>query len=881
MIKETKMELWNIILGFIIIIIIYCFYLNIINKYNKVEGFASTSNAIDSLINQENKIQKLIDTRESSLFTIKLWDNFNVLSARYGEFKLTVPTDKKECSALMKASVEEIKRRNQTIDQKPMGNFFKIDPYDYLTTTQCPISIWRSSPAEGFEPIGDVITNIFKHPSLEQIIDVTKPQTSNNPNLTNLKTKVVTGVNTLPPEDFIYVGGFGNDKVEDRLLLNERMNQDLKMVVSKLKTFGELMLVKKNLFIQNLNTVSSSVQNTFSKYVEQFSQLAKFCSANIKYNIALSDLISYNTINGISTNAKILELKNKQVETDPESYKIKNRFVAQKINFNVNHNFNIGALLSSLPYETTEKLKSIYDYSNEINLFSYDHYIFGFICATNLIQSYYNGVIGDVKNHYIEHPTSDISDSHSIIKSPSNVSVGVRADISKYEGNSNIGRKIESGFTWLGVGARNDVDRNVYSKDKVIGKVNEEDQMILAFHDDVGLDENTVDKITSMSFTIFSDYLDLLSSSITGDSELQTAYTALVTEITNFVTRNPTIKKKDFYRLSIWQPIPPPGYVALGFVFTNDPKDVKPSVQTIKCIPQTCVKSFKRRKWLPEDVIFIYSDLEKDQAQQRLAFYRNPYLGTCVVVDLNKYQNPSNTLLNVNSIKNPDPSSIKYRNDKDSLSWECFDIVPCVKECDYVKKLEDSEKNARQMCSAYRGLENQYFDKTEISKSVQDEENRYNTLLKDKKTYIENLMDKINKLMTEDELYKIISQNINRYNTKKDLEEQKDLHGKVADKLLQTRGLEISWDNPNEMTKFKDLVKRLVIAQFSKVKNNNTKRDCPVCKLPDNPDFVKFKDLELCYGCMEDVVRELLDKKKKANEPIPPELLALESTIKK
>ena len=83
------------------------------------------------------------------------------------------------------------------------------------------------------------------------------------------------------------------------------------------------------------------------------------------------------------------------------------------------------------------------------------------------------------------------------------------------------------------------------------------------------------------------------------------------------------------------------------------------------------------------------------------------------------------------------------------------------------------------------------------------------------------------------------------------------------------------------MSKFKDLLKRLTVAQFQKVKKNNNKRDCPVCKLPENTDMVNFKELELCYGCMEDIVRELIGKKKKANEPIPQELLNLEASINK
>jgi hypothetical protein len=849
MIKETKMELWNIILGFIIIIIIYCFYLNIINKYNKIEGFTTSSNKIDSLINPSNKIQKLIETNDSNAFTIKLWDNYNVLSATYEQFKLNVPTDRNECLRIIKAGVPD----PNVIDKKKLDSFIKLDPYDYATSTLCPLSIWRSSPIQGFESIGDVVSTIFKNPSIEQVVDMTKPMTSNNPNLINLKTKIVAGNNTVPPEDFVYVGSFGKDKVEDRLLMNERMNQDLKMISSKLQIFGDAMKAKKKTFIDNMNTVSKSLQDSAGVYINQFSKLGKFDLYDYNTKNNLTDMIKFNTDNNIKTDSNILILNNNNnIGINSSNFNVK----IDKIYFNVGHSYNITSLLSSMTYEVIEKFKSIYDFTKEQSIFSYNLYSYNLSNLNLVNQDSLNGNVGNIRNYNVKHigESSLYQDSHSVVQSPKNITTVV-----------NIMKS-----TWNNPDPTNDVIQ--------LGNMTGIDQAVLAFHPATQNDsEYRTQSINSMTFNVLSDYLNTLQNDIFNNFTIQNAYNNLVTEINNFYTRNPSTRKTDYYQLSIWRPIPPPGYVALGCVFTNDPKDVKPSVKTIKCIPQTCVKSFKRRKWLPSDIVFIYSDPQNSQEQQKLAFYRNPYLGTCVVVDLNKYNN-SNT---GNTIKNPDPSFIKYRNDKDSLAWECFDIVPCVKECDYIKRLEDSEKNARQMCSAYRGLENQYFDKTEIKKSVQDEENKYNTLLKDKKTYIENLMGKINKLMTEDELYKIISQNINRYKTKKDLEEQRDIHGKVADKLLQTRGLEISWDNPTEMLKFKDLVKRLVVAQFSKVKINAEKRDCPVCKLPDTEDFVKFKDLELCYGCMEDVVRELLDKKKKANEPIPPELLALQTNITK
>ena len=367
-----------------------------------------------------------------------------------------------------------------------------------------------------------------------------------------------------------------------------------------------------------------------------------------------------------------------------------------------------------------------------------------------------------------------------------------------------------------------------------------------------------------ISMYVHSAMSTLINTTILLDKPLKDKYERVLYVINKFKQDFPQFGKTDYNRLSIWQPVPPPGYVALGFVFTNDEEDVKPSTQLIKCIPKSCVKSFKRRPWIPtEDVIFKYSD-----STQNLVFYRNPFLGTVVVVDENKQKGV---------YKNKAPNAIKYRNEKDSLFWECFDIIPCVKECDYVDKLKDADKNAKQMCRAYRGVENQIYDKTESKQTLLAEEEKLNNLVNDKKKYIDNLLAKINGIMSEDELYKLITEGINRYKVKKDLEEQRQLHGKVADKLLQTRGIEFSWDVPDELSKFKDLLKDFMIAQYGRV--SQQEQDCPVCKLPDTTGFVKMKDLELCYGCLEDVVRELVGKKKAAGQPIPPELEELQNKI--
>ena len=59
------------------------------------------------------------------------------------------------------------------------------------------------------------------------------------------------------------------------------------------------------------------------------------------------------------------------------------------------------------------------------------------------------------------------------------------------------------------------------------------------------------------------------------------------------------------------------------------------------------------------------------------------------------------------------------------------------------------------------------------------------------------------------------------------------------------------------------------------IKQNN----CPICKIPDTDEFIELNKLKMCYGCVEDVVRQLIGEKKAAGESIPPELQALGNQI--
>jgi hypothetical protein len=113
------------------------------------------------------------------------------------------------------------------------------------------------------------------------------------------------------------------------------------------------------------------------------------------------------------------------------------------------------------------------------------------------------------------------------------------------------------------------------------------------------------------------------------NTSLQELYDNLNNETGDFIAKNNDLSNATYRALTIWQPIPPPGYVALGCIFVNSSSRVeKPSKDLIACVPKSCAKNFKRRTWIPEDLIFRYTD-----DTQSLAFYRNPYLGTVVVMN--------------------------------------------------------------------------------------------------------------------------------------------------------------------------------------------------------------------------------------------------------
>ena len=827
---KIQLEYWNIILGIVIVIIVYFIYLN--NK--NIEGFEDNSNS-------SNQIEQLINSQENNNFNTRIWDNQNYLSSLY---KTNIPNTLLECPE---------KSSNKVLNS-------------------CPISIWRPNMADGYESVGDVLTRTLKNPSTELINDVRKPKVPGVVTEKLLSTMSVSGIETKEVEDFTYIGGFGDGLMIDRLEKNDLYYRLVKQFIFYLTNFNKTLNDKITDLNQKVQSLLNNTTTIFSSYVEQLITANPIYPSNPMTIIKMKEFMENpnNSVKSILTDLantplqiKTYNLKN--VETTPASFKydinIKRGYIKNP--------YKISDLVAGIPPNILEELLKNYDTKSEIDGIPFDNY--------DLKIDNLNIIDDKILNMFTSNNTYDFDDpihfnienknKHYLLESKPGIQISINVS-EQYA----FGENRYNGWTarWdrrhIGFKTRNNIIK--------FGKTTEIDKVGLSKHDPEMKWDNIKNKYTtghnskilnfnSISILTHPNLISSMYTQLTEDADLKEKYNNVIKILNKIKEIYPQMNKNTYNRLSIWQPTPPAGYVSLGFIFTNDDKDTKPSKQLIKCIPQDCAKSFKRRPWSPkEDIIFRYTD-----NSQNLVFYKNPFLNTVVVMDEMKQNG---------IFKGKTPSSLKYRNEKGSLNWECYDIVPCIKGCDYVKNLEIADKNSKQMCKSLNGIENKFFDKTETKQTIQDEENKLKSLLKGKKQYLDTLMTKLDKMMSEDELYKILTQGLNRYKIKKDLEDQRKLHGDVADKLMRTRGLEIGWNAPDDMGKFKDLVKRLVVAQYTV---SGQKKDCPVCKLPDTSDFVQMKDLELCYGCLEDVVRELIGKKKSAGEPVPQELLDLEKNM--
>jgi hypothetical protein len=878
---ETKILLM-LLLVLVTVIILYWVYLVLTKNNSSIEGF-------------ENEIELLIQTKPSRNFNKRIWDNSAYLQQIYNKQSKSVPNDLKQCITV---------NNNSNI------------------LSQCPISIWRPTTDAVYKSIGDVLTRLNGTPYNEIVKDARKPKTPGAITDISLETMNVSGSVLKEPEDFAYVGGFGKGELLNVNIKDDNYNRLITIIKSNYSLLGKSITQSVSDFIKNkLKGANDLSKQAFADQLFKISvsfgvqpmDQSTINNFKVIYNKYIPDKSLFAKKNNTKSNVDPNELlifinKEKNVTFTPIS-KTKIQYEIVKIDVNEKLPFSKEEIFSNVPPALMENINKIIKDVNFPDTIQYSYYKFIFknlnIIPTNKSALCNNGCVQE--GGFFSKSTNYKADKVHIIglKSGYHLSNGHYA-YTKYhhnilpthpsfDTNNYLEATIDYKLYYQSEKTVRQTDTIYTSSDvytsnwKYIYDENPKEpncsKSIIAFHmPNKWWEHPFIQDIYSYEITINRERLSDLSKEIAANTnpiptpKTSTSttpspilanvdyYSNLVSQINDFVTTIQNPVNNDYFALSIWQPIPPPGYVALGCVFMNADSTVKPTTDLISCVPQTCVKSFKRRPWLPEDLVFKYTD-----ATQSLAFYRNPYLNTVIVLD---------EIRDGNKFKNQMPDQMKYRNEAESLNWECFDIVPCIKEDEYINNLVESTKKSKQLCRASTKLENQYIEEDETKKTNKMEEEKMKKLVVDKGNYINGLMKQLDELMNAEELYKMINRGLNRFRMKKDLETQRKLHEQVADKMMKTRGFEIGFDDPSQFDKFKGILNQYVVSKATKPPTELAPpKNCPVCRIPDTDEFVEISKLKMCYGCVENVVRELIDTRRLAGEPIPPELKALEDRM--
>ncbi len=760
------------VLSIALLLVIITYWIYLVYKKNNVEGFTVN-------------IETLIESIKVNKFNVKVWDNHSYLADLYPG--TPIPLNYNEC-----------KQRTQNL------------------LSACPLSIWKPAVDSEHASIGDIMVRTLSIPSDEIITDIRVPVTPGLINEKPFDTLGVKGVGGKNPEDFQYVGGFGNGKIADRLEKGEKYFRLAKQIKFQINLLISELNKKVQPLINNIVKANNDLLDSSLKMFLSISQGASYQPLTITAKNLIDEILQKGKSKYNNFLRQVSAVNYSTLRPNSFYYNITKKQIT------IDNTFLINNLLNNLPINIKDDILKNTTIDTEFKGFSIDYYELtlsnlSFISTEKLRETF-----GSKTNVYINEPAHNASFvyHHSVVITPPNV-------------------KFFINYNYLPISSTETISNTIN-----MGKINEQDEMAFSYHDALENHPKTT-SIIDLTMTINDEFINESLNNIFQNNDLIGYNNSLTSSINEIKNKYQDALTNGYKQLSIWKPIPPIGYVALGYVFTNDPRDKKPSLDSIICVPKSCVKTFKRRKWDKEkDIIFRYSD-----GTQQLAFYRNPYLGTIIVMD-EKIQN--------GVFANKTPDTLPYRNEKDSLKWDCFDIIPCIKESTYVDDLIEATKKSKQMCRTYKGLENEHIQNDEYKQANRAEEVKMKKLLHEKDKYIKRLMEKLNKTMTEEELYKLLNQGLNRYKLRRKLEEQRKIHGAVADKLMSTRGLEITSNTPGDMSKFKELIQRLIVAQYTIQNAKAGKgRECPVCNKVETEGMVRVKDTEMCFGCTAEAVREI------------------------
>lgn len=378
------------------------------------------------------------------------------------------------------------------------------------------------------------------------------------------------------------------------------------------------------------------------------------------------------------------------------------------------------------------------------------------------------------------------------------------------------------------------------NKQTILGSPDSKDYFISVFYPSFGLEKLA---LKSIAYQIHPNYFRHLL-----DNKFQT--------LQDLVSQGQIARQKEktgqYYEITVWQPQAPEGFVSLGYVATNSQE--KPKKTSVVCLPKNCVKAFNRRTWIPEDKVW---EVVVDKV--KYSFWRNPYLGTMVV-----------------SVGNKLPSQIPVAEKQPQ--WLCYDIIPCIKECDYVDRLINADQKSKNLCRAYKkvGKENGLYQ-NDYNQADWEETKQLRSMVAERKNYLSDLVERIKKVLKEEELYQELTRAHNRYHFQSSVEEQRELEDKIVDKLLNEKGLKVDIVSPGGLGKLRQLLQTLVKTDYKP--ETPICDDCPMCPAPDLEGLVKLKDLGGCYGCIEHLVAELIGDLSDNGQEIPEELKKLQEEI--
>lgn len=378
------------------------------------------------------------------------------------------------------------------------------------------------------------------------------------------------------------------------------------------------------------------------------------------------------------------------------------------------------------------------------------------------------------------------------------------------------------------------------NKQTILGSPSSKDYFISVFYPSFGLEKLS---LKSIAFQTHPDYFKHL---------LDTRFQTLQDLVSQAQIARQKEKTGQYYQITVWQPQAPDGFIALGYVATNSQE--KPNKNSVVCLPKNCVKAFNRRTWIPEDKVW-----EVVVNKTKYSFWRNPYLGTMVV-----------------SVGNKLPNQIPVA-DKQS-KWLCYDIIPCIKECDYVDRLATADKKSKNLCRAYKKVNKEMGgDNSQYNQADWEETKQLRGMVNERKTYLKDLVERIKKTLKEEELYQELTKAHHRYHFRNSVEEQREIEDKIVNKLLNEKGLKVDVLAPGGLGKVRQLLQTLVKQEYNP--EEPICDDCPMCPAPDLEGLVKLKDLGGCYGCIEHLVAELIGDLSNSGEEIPEELKKLQEEI--